>query len=445
MIDRGVVVAIASALACILASALPGCAGRTAEPTTKHAPVAIGVGPEGSHPVVFQKALFRIPVGTPFSVTRLRGRVVDEDNWGSSAQETGAFNVTATDELKGLGYDVRDASDSIFTPSATLEARFQMAAIIHGLSLEYDVKPSTGASTTPYEQIASRAVMDVEFQIFDSTEKKRIARVRVEGLGEDPGRTGQPMPKAFLAAFREALADPAFVAPLRRSAGDGSEVRFAREPFSMRRCADPALDLPDDLPRAQEAVVVVVVGSASGSGTIVSDDGYVITAAHVLGSDGRATLRFKSGLELPAEVVRVDPARDAALLKVPGRGYACLRTERSLVKVGTEIWAIGNPVAEELARSVTRGVASGNRTIRGRSFLQTDAAVNPGNSGGPLLDASGRLRGIVVTKLTEEGIEGLGFAVPIADAESALGVRWQDAVEAQPGGTAPAIGVPGVD
>ena len=104
-------------------------------------------------------------------------------------------------------------------------------------------------------------------------------------------------------------------------------------------------------------------------------------------------------------------ARDAALLKVPGRGYACLRTERSTVKVGTEIWAIGNPVAEELARSVTRGVASGNRTIRGRSFLQTDAAVNPGNSGGPLLDASGNVIGINTAVAGDS--QGIGFAIPI--------------------------------
>ncbi|MBK7948906.1 MAG: trypsin-like peptidase domain-containing protein [Deltaproteobacteria bacterium] len=395
----------------------------------------IRLGPEGSQPVVFQKTLFRIPAGTPFSVTRMRGRIVGEDNWGTSAQESGAFNVTATDELEGLGYDVRDASDAVFTPNATLEARYQMAAIIHGLDLEYEVKTPASVSTTKFEQISSRATMDVEFQIFDSLDRKMVAKTRVIGRGEAAGRKGQPMPPAFLAAFRTALADPAFVAPLRKNAPHAANASFEDVLLSIRRCPERDLSLPRDLPRAQDAVVVVVVGSASGTGTIVSDDGYMLTAAHVVGDERKATLRFKSGLELPAEVVRVDPGRDAALLKAPGRGHACLRTDETTVRVGTEIWAIGNPIAEELARSVTRGVASGNRTIRGLAYLQTDAAVNPGNSGGPLLDAEGELRGIVVHKVSNEAIEGLGFAVPVGDAENALGLRWTEPVPPRPEST----------
>ncbi|MBY0402249.1 trypsin-like peptidase domain-containing protein [Myxococcota bacterium] len=390
------------------------------------------MGPDGSQPIVFQKALFRIPAGTPFSVTRMRGRVVGEENWGSSAQETGAFNVTATDELKRLGYDVRDASDSVFTPNATLEARFQMAAIIHDLDLEYEVKMPTSVTTTKFEQISGRARMDVELQIFDSLERRMVAKTRVSGHSVVSGRKGQPMPPAFLSALRVALADPEFVAPLRKATARSASLPFAGKLLPLHRCPVHDLDLPRDLPRAQSAVVVVVVGSASGTGTIVSDDGYTLTAAHVVGTESKATLRFKSGLELPAEVVRVDSGRDAALLKVPGRGHACLRTDGETVKVGTEIWAIGNPITEELARSVTRGVASGNRTIRGLSYLQTDAAVNPGNSGGPLLDAAGQLRGIVVTKVSNEAIEGLGFAVPIGDAESALGLVWKDAAARGP-------------
>ncbi|MFO0689994.1 MAG: trypsin-like peptidase domain-containing protein [Myxococcota bacterium] len=423
-------VAIAIALAVLALASASGIAGCAKPPADRievaAVPEPIAVGEEGSQPVVFQKTLFRIPAGTPFSVTRMRGRVVGEDNWGSSSQESGAFNVTATDELERLGYDVRDASDAVFTPNATLEARYQMAAIVHDLDLEFEVKTPPTVSTTKFEQIASRAVMDVEFQIFDSLDRKLVAKTRVVGRGDAAGRKGQPMPAAFLAAFRTALADADFVAPLRRKTTRTASRSFDDALLPLRRCSERELSLPRDLPRAQDAVVVVVVGSASGTGTIVSDDGYALTAAHVIGDERKAILRFKSGLELPAEVVRVDPGRDAALLKVPGRGHACLRTDDAKVKVGTEIWAIGNPIAEELARSVTRGVASGNRTIRGLSYLQTDAAVNPGNSGGPLLDAEGELRGIVVQKVSNESIEGLGFAVPVRDAEQALGLRWQD-------------------
>ena len=239
---------------------------RPAAPTAEPEPAPIAAGDAGSHPVVFQKTLFRIPVGTPLSVTRLRGRIVDERNWESSTHETGAFNVTAADELKRLGYDVRDASDSVFTPSSTIEARYQMAAIVHALTI--DPRRQARRADLPcseYETLSSQATMEIEFQLFDSLDKKLVVKKRVEGRGVDAGRTGQPMPSAFLAALRKALADPAFVAPLRREYRRRARAIVRRS--SPRRHAllrDRALTLPVDLPRAQEAVVVVVVGSGSG-------------------------------------------------------------------------------------------------------------------------------------------------------------------------------------
>lgn len=162
--------------------------------------------------------------------------------------------------------------------------------------------------------------MEIEFQLYDSIARERVATTRVVGHAVDRTHPGAPMPKAFLVALRRALADPAFVAALRKDASsDGSG--FTERSLAIPRCANADLTLPDDLARAQEAVVVVVVGSGSGTGTIVSDEGWILTAAHVVGHQDRALLRFKSGIELPAEVVRVDPTRDAALLKVPGRGH----------------------------------------------------------------------------------------------------------------------------
>ncbi|MEZ4331274.1 MAG: S1C family serine protease [Myxococcota bacterium] len=411
--------------------ALIACAAGPEGPPPPPEPVPLAVGPAGSNAVVFQKVIFRIPAGTPLSVSRLRGRIIDEKNWDAPTRDTTAFNVTATDELRRLGYDVRDAADALFNPATTNEARYQMAAIVHALRLENDVVPDPGRREGGWVARSSEATMDVELQLYDAVARERVSTARVVGFAVDRTHPGAPMPKAFLVALRRALADPAFVAPLRRDA-PRTQNGFPEKSLAIPRCTTGELALPDDLARAQEAVVVVVVGSGSGTGTIVSADGWVLTAAHVVGSQAQAVLRFDSGFELPAEVARVEPTRDAALLKVPGRGHPCLGTEDAPVEVGTEIWAIGNPVAEELARSVTRGVASGNRTIRDRAFLQTDAAVNPGNSGGPLLDGRGRLRGIVVEKIKETGIEGLGFAVPVADAERALGIAWSEPTSPEP-------------
>ncbi len=417
---------LARAVPLVASLMLSSCATAPVVPQLPPEPQPIAAGKGGSYPVVFQKVLFRIPTGTPLGVTRLRGKVIKETNWDGDAEESSHFNVSATDELRRLGYDVKDASDAVFTPGSTVEARYQIAAIVHALRLEFDLEPDSSNYSLISEESVSRADMEIEFQIFDAVDKKTVSKKRVQGRAIEQGRTGAPMPKALVSGLRQALADAAFVAPLLRNApASPAAAPAAPQTVPLKRCAIASLQLPAGLSRAQEAVVVVVVGAGGGAGTLVSDDGYVLTAAHVLGAQSSALLRFKSGLELPAEVVRVDSGRDAALLKVPGRGYACLRTESSMAAVGTEIWAIGNPFAEELARSVTRGVVSGNQTIRERTYLQTDAAVNPGNSGGPLLDAAGQLRGIVVEKIWLPGIEGLGFAVPIADAERALGITWQ--------------------
>jgi len=420
---RGIGIRLAIVALC---GAMLACTSAPPAPEKPAEPPPIAAGKAGSHPVVFRKALFRIPAGTPLSVGRLRGRVIEERTWDGALEESQTFNVSATDELRRLGYDIKDSSDAVFTPGSTAEARYQIAAIIHALSVEFEVKPDPATYGRTFVNVSSEATMQIEFQIFDSVVKQMVGKKRVEGYAIEHGRPGAPMPKAFVAGLRRALADSAFVAPLLKQApGSIAGRALARDPIEVERCTSTSLKLPSDLPAAQDAVVVVVVGSSSGTGTVVSPDGYVLTAAHVVGTQPNALLRFNSGLELPAEVIRIDNGRDAALLKVPGRGHACVRTEATAVGVGTEIWAIGNPIAEELARSVTRGVASGNRTIQDRDYLQTDAAVNPGNSGGPLLDAAGRLRGIVVVKLEGSGIEGLAFAVPISDAESSLGIAWK--------------------
>jgi S1-C subfamily serine protease len=318
---------------------------------------------------------------------------------------------------------VRDASDAVFTPSSTVEARYQIAAIVHALQYEYRLVRDSSHYVDVSEDTSGTATLEVEFQLFDAVEKQTVSKIRVPGYGFERGRSPAPIPKALVSALRHALADATFVAPLLRGAKPAPPAAVAQA-IAVTRC-DSTPPLPNGLVRAQDAVVAVVAGAANGTGAVVSADGYVLTAAHLVGTQKSVLLRFKSGLELPAEVVRVDAGRDTALLKAPGRGFACLRTEPTSPAVGTEIWAIGNPLSDELARSVTRGVVSGNQTVQNRSYLQTDAAVNPGSSGGPLLDASGAVRGIVIEKVWVPGVEGLGFAVPIADAERVLGISWK--------------------
>ncbi len=168
---------------------------------------------------------------------------------------------------------------------------------------------------------------------------------------------------------------------------------------------------------------------SGGSGFVVSPDGYILTNNHVGEDATKVEVNFNDGTRTAAEIVGTDPNVDLALLKVDLKG----RTLPSLplgdsdkLRPGQWVIAIGNPF--ELSETVTVGVISakdrqvpiGDTDASLVSFLQTDAAINFGNSGGPLLDAAGRVVGIN-TAINRGGLaEGIGFALPINMAKSAM-------------------------
>ncbi|WP_051472281.1 S1C family serine protease [Patulibacter minatonensis] len=168
-------------------------------------------------------------------------------------------------------------------------------------------------------------------------------------------------------------------------------------------------------------------GTATGSGFVVSSDGYVVTNAHVIDGADSVKVKVGDGDTLPAKVVGVDQSTDIALLKVsaPKALSALTLGESDDVQVGDATFAIGNPYG--LDRTLTTGVVSAlHRSIESpngyaiNGVLQTDAAINPGNSGGPLLNAEGRVIGVnsqIATSSTSSSGEsggnvGIGFAVP---------------------------------
>ena len=160
------------------------------------------------------------------------------------------------------------------------------------------------------------------------------------------------------------------------------------------------------------------VSKGAGSGVIIGEDGYIATNAHVIEGASKITVRTRAGDEYSASIIGSDEETDLAVIKVEANGLktAALGVSENLV-VGQRVLAVGNPLGE-LGGTVTEGIISAldrEVDIEGRTMtlLQTDASVNPGNSGGGLFDGSGALVGIVNAKSSGSGIEGLGFAIPI--------------------------------
>ena len=173
--------------------------------------------------------------------------------------------------------------------------------------------------------------------------------------------------------------------------------------------------------RSNGSVAFISAGQATGSGFVVSEDGYIVTNAHVVDGASDVTVKIGDGEKRSARVVGADDSTDIAVLKIDpdDEELAPLAfADSDAVDVGDPVVAIGNPYG--LDRTLTTGVISAlQRNIpapNGFSIdgvLQTDAALNPGNSGGPLLDSSGRVIGVNSQIESRSGANsGIGFAVP---------------------------------
>jgi putative serine protease PepD len=198
------------------------------------------------------------------------------------------------------------------------------------------------------------------------------------------------------------------------------------QPVSEKTTNNTAKAVYDD---AKEAVTYISAqtsqGTATGSGFVVSADGRIITNEHVV--DGATSVSVKlgtGGKTLTAQVVAADASKDLALLKVDGSNLKHLDLgDSSSLQVGDDVYAIGNPYG--LDHTLTSGIVSAlNREIEApdgtpiTGAIQTDAALNPGNSGGPLLDGAGHVVGVNSqiassgSSSGEAGNVGIGFAIP---------------------------------
>lgn len=177
--------------------------------------------------------------------------------------------------------------------------------------------------------------------------------------------------------------------------------------------------------RVMPAVVLVETSSGRGSGFFIAND-TLITNVHVVQNDGYVTLRKIDGSSVSARVAAKAPTFDLAVLKVaqPAAAQAVIPMGSTKgLKPGQEIIVIGSALGT-LQNSVSRGIVSGLRNAGGATVVQTDAAVNPGNSGGPMLDRSGAVIGITTMKYS--GAEGLNFGVAIDHARDLLEGRLAD-------------------
>jgi serine protease Do len=172
------------------------------------------------------------------------------------------------------------------------------------------------------------------------------------------------------------------------------------------------------------------VESGSGSGVIFKKEGssaFIVTNNHVIEGASKVEVSLYNGEKVDAEVVGTDALTDLAVVKIDAAKAADVIEfgDSSVLRAGDQVLAIGNPLGLDLSRTVTQGIVSAvDRSISVPTYagewemnvIQTDAAINPGNSGGALINTDGKVIGINSLKISQNGVEGLGFAIPSNEA-----------------------------
>jgi S1-C subfamily serine protease len=209
-----------------------------------------------------------------------------------------------------------------------------------------------------------------------------------------------------------------------RTANWGREIPAQTEILSVAAQDRNPSRAGSSFDRAADAVFRITGTHASGTGFFIASDGVGVTNHHVVAGQASLEAVLRDGTTLPLKVLRSDSLADVALVQADcSRQCNTLDLAAGLPEIGRDVHVIGNPMSYDF--TLTRGIVSALRRGSTVTLLQTDAAINHGNSGGPILDGESReVLAIVTWKVQRERTEGLGFGVVIADALRVLGVHY---------------------
>jgi S1-C subfamily serine protease len=413
----------------LLAAIGSGCASSANIQPVADQPVIEVQAAEQTRPIQFRKIVIKLKRGedigaieagllcAPHAELTFRG--------GRMTLDSEELTETFQHELEVANYQVVGDPDALFEDPSAWKAEYLVAGLVKRMNANI-CYPMLGWGSTDAK---GEAFMEVQWQIYSRLDRKVVYELTTQGSSDvaDSRPTGEVdvFLDAFAQATRNLLADEGFHdliagggAPLARS----TSTVAAPSAFVPRGLFTQAIG--SNMETVRSNVVVVYAGGGHGSGFVIDDDGHLLTNEHVVRAAERVTVRFESGGEATATVLAVDARRDVALLRVDRGGTGGLPIRFDAPAIGAEVYAVGAPLDPSYSATVSRGIVSALRTIDGETWIQSDVNVQPGNSGGPLLDDRGNIIGITSRgEPTDAGTpSGINFFVPITDALTRLGL-----------------------
>ena len=430
---------------------LTGCAKVHIEQITHATPASM---PEDAHPapIAFNNITYAVPIGTDTMSDSPRGflgPLFCKWPFGTFQTQRPAGNLPSRDitrvfqqAMEGQGYDVAGDAGRLFDMQEDLmRAHYAVSGRITDAKIDQCQRhPWFIFQSSP--GTIGEANITIEWSVYDYLHKKTVYKTTTQGYGRVKRSNYEAIPLLMQQAFEMATHNLGADETFRDLIVFGIEpenqpdsIPDPREEPMMRFDPREEVTLPSLTPSAIAAngrfetitknAVLVEVAGGHGSGFFITDQGHILTNAHVVGYAPRARIVTSGKKEkLIAEVLRYDRQRDIALLKLEDMPddldirLQPIKTEKPAV--GATVYSVGAPSYKYLQDTVTSGIISAHRfhVRRKTDYMQADVDIHGGNSGGPLYDENGNIVGICVSGFVNESgaLSGLNNFIPIASA-----------------------------
>lgn len=395
-------------------------------------PATVPPLPAGAKPraVEFVRAVFQPKEGEAWAIAYESIPLREEGDrtpayefitWSSGKidAETSSFSRVFADELKAAGF-AAVAEQSLFEDAGAGSADLKVGVRIDDIKGRYCIDCPNLLNR---KGVPASVVMTAHWEVYSSLDRRVIAKIETSGGANYMTKLQRSvMPPVFEAFrenvrlllasedFRKAVTTPVSGAPALAATPQSSIT------FNIKGATA-------SVPQASKSVAVVYAADGSGSGFLISADGYLITNQHVVGGSKYVKLKWSDGAESLGEVLRTDSRRDVALIKTDAKARAPLALRHTAVQQGETVFAIGTPLEDRLQNTMTKGIVSATRSFDGLSFIQSDVGVTHGNSGGPLIDERGAVVGLTVIGMHSDESKSLSLFIPIDDALRALALK----------------------
>lgn len=328
-------------------------------------------------------------------------------------------------------YQVITKGEKKFSMQQNTNSDLSIGATIEDVKLAY-----CGRSGSPningYSQ--NSTYLNIHWEVFDNLSRKVVYETNTEGvdkfLHSAPRKNGAALSigSAFRQAVLRLLSEQDFVNIVTNKSSQKSYQNTNNDRIIKTNVevsyGSPNTEFSGQVEKIKQATATIRTTSGHGSGFVISHSGYILTNQHVV--QGSQLIVIIEGKEYPASLIKSDPLRDVALIKINGKFIGrAIKISPTKPKLGEKLFVIGTPLDEMLDFSISSGIVSAIRDIEGKSYYQTDAAVNPGNSGGPVFDEKGNVIGITVSGhfTRDGGSRNINYLIPIDSALKTLGIN----------------------